>query len=126
MVRNTHRQFHNRPLYECPLMDRGHAGAQADRAFMPFLISHEMRIAYERLLCAPIPVTHELISVFVKSYSERQTFLSCVMREPTFFCLGFCLFFLESISQIRENEQKLGRMLFSQVTICCGMTPYLI
>jgi len=33
------------------------------------------------------------------------------------------LFFSESISQIRENEQKLGRMLFSQVIFCCGMTP---
>jgi hypothetical protein len=35
-------------------------------------------------------------------------------------------FFLESISQILKKEQKLGRMLFSQVTFCCGMTPYLI
>jgi hypothetical protein len=66
MVRNTNRQLHNRPLYECPLMDRGHAGAQTDRAFMSFLISHEMRIAYERP--PPIPVTHELISVFLKFY----------------------------------------------------------
>jgi hypothetical protein len=32
-------------------------------------------------------------------------------------------YFFESISQIRESEQKLGRMPFSQVTFCCGMTP---
>jgi hypothetical protein len=36
------------------------------------------------------------------------------------------LFFLEFISQIRKNEQKLGRILFSRVTFCCGMTPYLV
>jgi len=41
------------------------------------------------------------------------------------FFLRFFYFFLESISQIRQSEQKLGRMLFSQVIFCCGMTPYL-
>ena len=45
-------------------------------------------------------------------------------RADDFF--GPLLFFLEFISQIRENEQKLGRMLFSEETFCCGMTPYLI
>jgi hypothetical protein len=71
----------------------------------------------------PIPVTHELMSVLSKSYQGTTNSISCVTREPITFCLGFFYFFLESISQIRENEQKLGRMLFSQVTFCCGMTP---
>src|SRR5258708_7393447 len=74
-------------------------------------------------LRAPIPVTHELMSVLSKSYQGTTNSISCVTREPTAFCLDFFIFFLESISQIRKNEQKLGRMLFSQVTFCCGMTP---
>jgi hypothetical protein len=71
---------------------------------------------------APIPVTHELIGVFVKSYRELTPFFMCHERADKFLPRSF-LFFLESISQIRENEQKLGRMLFSQATFCCGMTP---
>jgi hypothetical protein len=46
----------------------------------------------------------------------------CHERAGNFFAYAFFIF-LESISQIRENEQKLGRMLFSQETFCCGMTP---
>ncbi|MDX6458800.1 MAG: hypothetical protein QOE55_2497 [Acidobacteriaceae bacterium] len=42
---------------------------------------------------APIPVTHELISVFVKSYQGTTDSISCVTREPTTFCLGFFIFF---------------------------------
>jgi len=58
------------------------------------------------------PVTHELISVFVKSYQERLTPFHVSQESRQFFAYAF-YFFLESISQIRENEQKLGRMLFS-------------
>jgi hypothetical protein len=63
---------------------------------------------------APIPVTHELISVFVKSYQRTPAPISCVTREPTTFCLGFFYFFLEFIPQIREKEQKLGPIAFLQ------------
>jgi hypothetical protein len=73
----------------------------------------------------PIPVTHELISVFVKSNQRTPDPIPCVTREPKIFSLGFFYFF-GSISQIRENEQKLGRMPILQVTFCCGVTPYLI
>jgi hypothetical protein len=77
--------------------------------------------------CVNAQHPHELIGVFVKSYQGTTDSVSCDTREPTTFCLVlFFIFFLEFISQIRENEQKLGRMRFSQVTFCCGMTPYLI
>jgi len=71
-----------------------------------------------------MPVTHELISALVKSYQWTTDPISCVTGEPKTFFIGFFLFFfLESIFQIGESEDKLGRMLFSQVTFCCGMTP---
>ena len=47
----------------------------------------------------------------------------CHERAGNCFAYAFFIFFSESISQIRENEQKLGRMLFSEETFCCGMTP---
>jgi hypothetical protein len=53
--------------------------------------------------------------------SVTEEYVSRESRQ--LFCLGFFSFFLESISQIRGNEQKLGRMRFSQATFCCGMTP---
>jgi hypothetical protein len=34
---------------------------------------------------APIPVIHELISIFVKSYQGMTDSISCVTREPTIF-----------------------------------------
>jgi hypothetical protein len=57
----------------------------------------------------------------VLSVNDKLHFM-CHERADNFLPRLF-YFFLESIYQIRENEQKLGRMLFSQVTFCCGMTP---
>src|SRR6478672_8850861 len=56
------------------------------------------------------------------SQPKRLTPFHVSRESRQLFAWAF-LFFLESISQIRENEQKLGRMLFSRVTFCCGMTP---
>jgi hypothetical protein len=70
---------------------------------------------------AQISVAHELISVFVKSHQRTTDPTSCVARAATF-CLGVFIFF-GIIYQIRENDQKLERMLILQVTFCCGMTP---
>jgi hypothetical protein len=73
---------------------------------------------------APIPVTHELISVFVKSLSVNDWLhFMCHERAEKFFHRAPFYFFLESIFQIGESEHKLGPIAFRQQTVNCGMTP---
>src|ERR1700722_14414857 len=53
-----------------------------------------LRGRFGQMTALPIPVTHELISVFVNSCQGTTDSISCFTREPTTFFLAFLIFFL--------------------------------
>src|SRR5258708_20700626 len=72
---------------------------------MPNLIRDVLLSAYERPLCAN--TGHSRTDKRLCEVPSGNDF-SFVTRKPTIFLPRLFYFFLKSISQIRENEQKLG------------------
>ncbi len=64
-------------------------------------------------LRAPIPVTHELMSVLSKSYQGTTNSISCVTREPTAFCLDFFIFFGIHFSNSEERAEARAYAVFA-------------